>query len=126
MQTPVELSSADDRHVDTAVEVFSLLADPTRVRIILELQHGELPVCELAHRIGKSPTSVSRHLARLRWGRIVTNRQQGTWMYYRLTDEHARTLVTEAIFQAEHIEDPAPAHHAADRATAVEQDGHAG
>lgn len=126
MQMAADISSVDDRHVNTAVEVFSLLADPTRVRIILELQHGECPVGELARRIGKSPTSVSRHLAKLRWGRIVVNRQRGTWVYYRLADEHARKLVTEAILQAEHIEDSVPAHHVTDRVVADESEGRVG
>lgn len=107
------MPAVDDRHVSTAVEVFSLLAEPTRIRIILALAEGELPVGELAARVGKSPTSVSRHLAKLRWGRIVTNRQEGTWVYYRLVDEHARKLVTQAMLQAEHMDDVVPAHHAA-------------
>lgn len=113
MQTTSVAPLAAERSVNTAVEVFSLLADPTRIRIILALEDGELPVGELARRVGKSPTSVSRHLAKLRWGRMVVNRQEGTWVYYRLADEHARTLVAQAIFQAQHISDAQPAHHAA-------------
>ena len=101
----------DSPYVDLAVEVFSMLADATRVRIILALRTGELPVGDLAHAVGKSPTAVSQHLAKLRLARMVTTRQDGTRVYYQLTDEHARQLVSDAISQAEHSVDAHPRHH---------------
>lgn len=101
----------ESQYVELAVEVFSLLADATRVRIILALRDGELSVNELAEIVGKSPTAVSQHLAKLRWGRIVRVRQDGTRMFYSLASEHARQLVTDAVFQAEHSVDAVPAHH---------------
>ncbi|MDC7122596.1 metalloregulator ArsR/SmtB family transcription factor [Cellulomonas fimi] len=101
----------DSPYVDLVVEVFSLLADPTRVRIVLALRDGELSVNHLADLVEKSPTSVSQHLAKLRWGRIVRARQDGTRVYYSLVDEHARTLVTQAVYQAQHALEDVPAHH---------------
>lgn len=95
----------DSPYIDVAVEVFSMLADMTRVKIILALRDGELPVGELATRVGKTPTSVSQHLAKLRMGRMVHARQEGTRVYYSLHDEHASTLVVQAIYQAEHAID---------------------
>ena len=53
-------------YVELGAEVFSLLSDPTRVRIILALrQAGELPVNALAEIVDKKPSGVSQHLARL-------------------------------------------------------------
>jgi DNA-binding transcriptional ArsR family regulator len=101
----------DSPYVDLAVEVFAMLADATRVRIILALRDGELAVGDLAQAVGKSPTAVSQHLAKLRLTRMVSTRQEGTRVFYRLTDEHARRLVTDAIFQAEHALDADPRHH---------------
>jgi DNA-binding transcriptional ArsR family regulator len=101
----------DSPYVDLAVEVFSMLADATRVRIVLALRGGELAVGELAQAVGKSPTAVSQHLAKLRLARMVTTRQDGTRVFYQLTDEHARRLVTDAISQAEHSVDAHPRHH---------------
>ncbi|MET1035634.1 MAG: metalloregulator ArsR/SmtB family transcription factor [Arthrobacter sp.] len=98
-------------YVELAVEVFSMLADATRVRLILALRSGETPVGELAEAVGKTPTVVSQHLAKLRLARMVAARQEGTRVYYRLVDEHARQLVTAAIFQAQHSVDERPAHH---------------
>lgn len=99
---------ADSPYIDVAVEVFSMLADQTRMKILLILRDGELPVGELAGRVGKTPTSVSQHLAKLRMARMVHARQEGTRVFYSLVDEHAATLVTQAIYQAEHAIDGDP------------------
>lgn len=105
-------------YVELAVEVFSMLADATRVRIVLALSDGELAVNDLAERVGKSPPSVSQHLAKLRLARVVSTRQEGTRVFYRLTNEHARQLVADAIFQAEHQLGGTPAHHHGEAADA--------
>jgi DNA-binding transcriptional ArsR family regulator len=102
----------DSQYVELAVEVFNMLADATRVRIILALrEHRELSVNPLSELVGKSPAAVSQHLAKLRLARMVTTRQDGTRVYYRLVDEHARQLVAAAIHQAEHTLGDAPRHH---------------
>lgn len=115
--------NADMRVVDTdpssefvelAAEVLGLLSDPTRIRIVLALrQADELSVNALAEIVGKKPSGVSQHLARLRMARMVTTRQEGTSVRYRLTDEHALALVIEAIQQAEHAvaSGQLPPHH---------------
>lgn len=100
-------------YVEYAVEILSLLADATRVRIILALRGGELSVNELAERLGKPGPSVSQHLAKLRLGRVVACRREGNRMYYSLANEHARKLVADAVFQAEHALEVESAHHRA-------------
>lgn len=101
----------ESNYVELAVEVFSMLADATRVRIILALREGELPVNTLAKLVGKSPAAVSQHLAKLRLARIVFTRQDGNRVFYRLANEHVRQLVADAIFQAEHSLEQDPPHH---------------
>ena len=105
----------ESQYVELAAEVFSLLSDATRIRLILVLRGGELSVGELAELVGKSPTVVSQHLAKLRWARVVQARQDGTRVFYSLVDEHARELVDQAMFQAEHAVDGAPRHHLQER-----------
>jgi len=104
----------DSQYVELAVEVFAMLADATRVRLILALRDGELSVNHLADIVDKSPAAVSQHLAKLRLARIVSTRQDGTRVFYRLENEHASQLVTDAIFQAEHSLDASPRHHHTD------------
>ena len=106
--------SVESEYVELAVEVFSMLADATRIRIILALRDQELSVNHLAGIVDKSGPSVSQHLAKLRLARMVSSRQDGTKVFYQLTNEHARQLVADAIFQAEHTLSNDPAHHRSD------------
>lgn len=93
----------DSEFVDLAAEVFGLLSDPTRIRIIIALrQNTEMSVTALAEAVGKNPSGVSQHLARLRMARMVSTRQEGTSVIYQLADAHSVRLVAEAIKQAEH------------------------
>ncbi|MCX7521967.1 metalloregulator ArsR/SmtB family transcription factor [Microbacterium sp. STN6] len=108
---PVCGREPDSQYVELAVEVFAMLADATRVRLILALRDDELSVNHLADIVDKSPAAVSQHLAKLRLARIVSTRQQGTRVFYRLENEHARQLVSDAILQAEHSLDSNPRHH---------------
>jgi DNA-binding transcriptional ArsR family regulator len=104
----------DSEYVELAVEVFHMLADATRVRIVLALRNsGEMSVNHLADIVDKSPAAVSQHLAKLRLARMVTTRQDGTRVFYRLADEHAADLVSDAIKQAEHAiaGGTTPPHH---------------
>src|SRR3954447_3713736 len=105
------MDTVDEELVELAVEVFSMLADPTRVRIVMALKDGELSVNTIADLVDKSPPAVSQHLAKLRLRRVVTTRRQGTRVFYRLANEHARQLVTDALHQAEHAVDDQPRHH---------------
>jgi len=88
-----------------------MLADATRVRIVLALTAGELSVSTLAEAVGKPSAAVSQHLAKLRLARIVTARHEGNRVFYRLAGEHAAQLVDDAMFQAEHSLDDQPRHH---------------
>ena len=102
---------AEEQLVELAVEVFTMLADATRVRVVLALRDGELSVSALAALVGKSPTAVSQHLAKLRLARMVVTRHEANRVFYRLANEHAGQLVTDAILQAEHSVDDHPGHH---------------
>lgn len=111
----------DNPFVELAVEIFAMLADATRVRIILALRDEELSVNHLADVVDRSSAAVSQHLAKLRLARIVNTRQDGQRVFYRLANEHAVQLVTDAIYQAEHSVDDNPAHHQI-RPRAVQKD----
>lgn len=97
--------------VDVVVEVFRMLADPTRVRLLWALRDGELPVNELAERVGKPAPGVSQHLAKLRLARLVQTRRQGTQVFYRAENQHVMQLVTDAVHHADHLGNEVPRHH---------------
>jgi len=68
------------------IQRMKALADPARLRLVALLIQGELCVCQLEAALNLSQTNVSRHLAVLRQGDIVTDRREGRWVYYGLKD----------------------------------------
>ncbi len=107
---PLRPPIAEDQ-VRLVVEVFRMLADPTRVQILWALVDRELSVNDLAGQAGKPAPSVSQHLAKLRMARLVRTRRAGTTIFYSLENEHVRQLVVDAVYNAEHAGPGIPAHH---------------
>ncbi len=96
---------------ELAAEVFRMLADSTRVRLLWGMLDRELSVTELADLVGKPAASVSQHLAKLRMARLVRTRREGTSVYYRVENDHVAQLVRDAVFNAEHAGPGVPRHH---------------
>ena len=96
---------------ELAAEVFRMLAEPTRVRLLWALLDQELPVNELADLVAKPAPSVSQHLAKLRMARLVHTRREGTQVFYRVENDHVARLVRDAVFNAEHAGPDVPRHH---------------
>lgn len=69
-------------------EFFSVLADPTRLRLISLLAGSEFCVCDLAERLGVSESAVSHQLRALRGARLVRYRKEGRQVFYQLHDHH--------------------------------------
>lgn len=79
--------------VDLA-QMFRLLGDPTRVRILYALlEAGELCVCDIAAVVETSETKVSQAMRLFRGAGVVRNRRDGRNVYYRLDDGHVRMLL---------------------------------
>lgn len=64
--------------------------EPTRVRVIRALRRGELCVCELCDALSVVQSTLSTHLQYLRQTGLVETRQDGKWVYYRLSKAFAR------------------------------------
>ncbi|MEM8747426.1 MAG: metalloregulator ArsR/SmtB family transcription factor [Actinomycetota bacterium] len=75
-------------------EMFRLLGDPTRVRILFALlEAGELCVCDIAAVVDTTETKVSQAMRLLRSAGVVRNRRDGRNIFYRLDDAHVRMLL---------------------------------
>jgi len=74
-------------------ELFRVLGDPTRLRILTALGAAELCVCDLATALDMSQSAVSHQLAVLRGARLVRARREGKAMFYALDDEHISGIV---------------------------------
>ncbi len=86
----------------SVAERFAVLADPTRVSILLALAEHELCVCDLAALLNISQTRVSHHLRILRQTSLVRSRRDGKVVYYAVADAHVRTLLQQAVNHASH------------------------
>ena len=77
------LPSVDESVVRELAQVFKLLSDETRLRILLYLaQSGELHVTNLCNRLGQSQPAVSHHLALLRVSGLIESRREGKHNFY--------------------------------------------
>jgi len=84
------------------VTSFSLLADPTRVRMLWALRDADRDVSSLSEVAGCRQTVASQHLSKLRLAGLVHAQREGRRMVYSLTGDHVRALLTEALFHAHH------------------------
>jgi ArsR family transcriptional regulator len=74
------------------VKSLRLLADPTRLRLLLLLQQEELTVAELQEALGMGQSRISAHLAQLKQARLVRDRRAGKNIYYALAVEKDNAL----------------------------------
>ena len=91
-----------DSDVRELAEVFGLLADPARLRLLVALRSDELCVCDLAAACGQSPSTTSHSLRLLRAHRVVQVRRVGRRAYYRLDDRHVEGLLDLALAHLQH------------------------
>lgn len=102
--------SLTDQQVEAAVRSFTLLGDPTRVRMLWALRDQQLDVASLAGIAECRPTVASQHLSKLRLAGLVEARRDGRRMVYRLRGSHVRELLREALFHADHQVSGQPVH----------------
>ena len=95
-------SMPDSTTLSETADVFSLLGDYTRIRILQALSTTELCVCDLAAILEATSSAVSHQLRLLRAKGIVKFRREGKVVYYSLADEHVHQLLTQMI---QHIEE---------------------
>lgn len=79
-------------------DLFAVLADPSRARILhlLAISECELCVCDMALVLGMSVSALSHQLSALRERGAVSRRKAGRIAYYRLIDDHLRRLILDA------------------------------
>jgi DNA-binding transcriptional ArsR family regulator len=91
-----------DAQVAAAVTAFSMLAEPTRLKLLWLMSAEELDVTTLSQRVGVNASAVSQHLSRLRLCGLAQTRKAGRRVLYRARDTHVRALITEALYHAGH------------------------
>jgi len=73
------------------------LGEETRLRALAALQEGELCLCQIIELLGRSPSTVSKHMTVLQQAGLVECRREGRWRYYRLAARGAPGPVRAAL-----------------------------
>lgn len=90
-----------DRIIEGLSEIFKLLSDKSRLKILLALaQDGELHVSALCDLLGQSQPAVSHHLTLLRMRNLVGFRRDGKHNYYRIESGIVRDLLEQFFTDA--------------------------
>ena len=96
------LTIAEDRAAEIA-DLFRLLGDPTRLKIVLACLNESISVGDIAAQLGLSGSLVSHHLRLLRAAAIVRADRHGKQVFYAAADDHVRRVVADMI---EHVAEP--------------------
>ncbi len=89
-----------ERENDRLAQTYKVLGDPTRLKIVMALEGGEMCVCDLAAFLGLSESAVSHQLRRLRDLALVKHRREGQILFYSLDDDHVAALLKVGL---EHV-----------------------
>lgn len=88
------------QYIQPLADVFKVLGDPTRLRILRVLMNQEVCVRDIADELGMGQSAVSHQLRILRDARLVHFRRDGKTVYYSLADAHVFTLLDVGL---EHV-----------------------
>jgi len=83
----------DDFELSRLEEVFSGLADKTRLKILELIAREELCACEVMAALDLTQPTTSHHLGILERAGLVVPRREGKWVFYRVADPKLGTLL---------------------------------
>jgi ArsR family transcriptional regulator, zinc-responsive transcriptional repressor len=88
--------------IENVSQIFKVLSDPTRIKILYLLSQEECNVNHIAEVLEMSQSAVSHQLSMLRNLRLVKYRREGKTLFYSCDDEHVISLLKQAIDHSEH------------------------
>ena len=93
-----------DENISRLAEMFKLMGDSSRLRIILACLHQAINVSDMAQQLGLSQSLVSNHLRLLRGARIVRSERRGKQVFYIAADAHIQCVIEDMVA---HVAEPA-------------------
>lgn len=99
-----EIFMQNDSTINGIADIFKVLGDRTRMRIVFTLLLGEKNVCTIADLIQSTHSNTSHQLKVLKDNRVVDYRKQGKEVVYFLADHHIRLLVETCIEHVNHTD----------------------
>ena len=89
---PTQAPAQAERVYEIAAELFSLMSNPMRLKIISALCNGEKSVSELLGEIATTQPNMSQHLSQLYRAGVLARRRDGQQVLYRVQNERAVAL----------------------------------
>ncbi len=99
---PFSQINLNDSEALEIAELFSVLGDASRVKIIAALLNGPMNVQALAAAVGISESGISHHMRTLRQMRLVRPRKEGRQVFYSLEDQHVTDLFLRVLEHIQH------------------------
>ena len=81
-------------------DLFKVFGDTTRIKIMYALYEDEMCVCAIADLLKMTQSAISHQLKVLKAANLVASRREGKTIYYRLADEHVKSIIGQGY---EHI-----------------------
>ena len=78
-------------------DLFKVLGDSTRIKVLCVLFEAEMCVCDIAALLGMTQSAISHQLRVLKQARLVKYKRQGKVVYYSLDDEHVKSIFDQGL-----------------------------
>ena len=86
---------ADEKISDLCAR-FKVISEPSRLKILLALEGGELCVDHITEAVGGNQSAVSHQLKILKDNKIIKSRRNGQNVLYSVSDWHVLTMISVA------------------------------
>ncbi len=96
------IQNVSEDELSDLAELFRIFGDSTRIKILFDLFQGEKNVTEICDDLEMNQSAVSHQLKILKTSKLITSRRDGKAVFYRLADEHVKTIIAMG---KEHIEE---------------------
>ena len=90
----------EENRIMELAEIFKLISNSTRLKIVIAIMEQELCVCDISSILNLSQSAVSHQLRVLRGARLAKYRKQGKMVYYSIDDDHVANIIKMGL---EHI-----------------------
>lgn len=91
-----------EKEIDRLSELFKIIGNNTRIKILWALEYAELCVCDICSVLNMTKSAVSHQLRLLKDCDMIKCRKQGKHIYYSINDSHVRSIIDAAYIHQKH------------------------
>ena len=86
-----------DELLSDLADLYKIFGDSTRIKIMFSLYEEEMCVCAISELLGMTQSAISHQLKVLKDAKLVANRREGKTIYYRLSDDHVKSIIAQGF-----------------------------